>query len=243
MPSTVLLIDHHDNPRDDLATTHLQYLGYDIELCCPFQGDALPSNTEKYIGAIIYGGAQNITELEDFPFLQSEIDWLTDAIADSFPIIGICLGAQLIAHCLGASVGHHKDELCEFGYYPIYPTTEGREWFKQSMSVTQAHYQHYDLPEGAIRLAYGAHFQNQAFRVGNNIFGLQFHPEVTAEIFRRWQDSDWAFYDRRGAQTRDQQNQLITEADRIQGNWFREFLEKFFSQLNNSKTFPDRVAG
>jgi len=243
MSSTVLLIDHHDNPRDDLATTHLQRLGYEIDLCCPFQGDSLPDDNSKYVGAIIYGGAQNVTELEEFPFLQSEIDWLNDAIANNFPIIGICLGAQLIAHCLGANVGHHADELCEFGYYPIIPTAEGRKWISEPMHVTQAHYQHYDLPEGAVRLAYGENFQNQAFRVGNNIFGLQFHPEVTADIFRRWQNSDWAFYDRHGAQTREQQIQLMNKADRIQGDWFRWFLEYFFNQQQNSRTSPNLVTG
>ena len=185
MKQKILLIDHHDNPRDDLATSHLTQMGYEIELCYPFRGDKLPKSNDSFCGAVIYGGEQNVTELETYAFLKDEIKWIRSAVEEDFPTIGICLGAQLIAHVLGAEVGYHKDGLYEFGYYEITPTNNGQTYFPQSMFVTQAHYQHYTLPEGAVLLATGKTFPNQAYQYGSNIFGLQFHPEITAEILIR----------------------------------------------------------
>jgi GMP synthase (glutamine-hydrolysing) len=127
-------------------------------------------------------------------------------------------------------VDNHESNLCEFGYYEIEPAVGADHWFTQTMLVTQAHYQQFDLPEYAVLLAKSGNFPNQAFRYGNNTFALQFHPEVTAEIFRRWQDSDWAFYDRPGAQSRGEQDRLIDIADRIQGEWFHGFLDKVFGK-------------
>ncbi len=228
MLEKILLIDHHDNPRDDLATTHLKQLGYEIELCCPFLGDRLPASNSEFSGAVIYGGEQNVTELEVYPFLKDELIWIQRAVAEDFPTIGICLGAQLIAHVLGSQVDYHPDGLYEFGYYEITPSAQGKPILPHSMLVAQAHYQHYDLPPGAKRLASGKTFENQAYQYGENIFGLQFHPEITAPIFRRWQDSDWAFYGKPGAQTREQQDSLIDDADRVQGQWFRQFMESLF---------------
>jgi GMP synthase (glutamine-hydrolysing) len=228
MAEKVLLIDHHDNFRDDLATTHLRSMGLEIVVCNPFQGDDLPTATTEFVGAVIYGGDQNVTEIDKFPFLQKEIDWIKKAISENFPILGICLGAQLIAHSLGAKVGPRNDNFCEFGYYEITPTAAGSEWFNGAMNVTQAHYQHYELPKGATLLASGENFPNQAYKYGEKVFAVQFHPEVTAKIFRRWQDSDWAFFGRPGAQSREQQDELINKADPIQCDWFENFLESFF---------------
>ena len=70
MKQKILLIDHHDNPRDDLATSHLTQMGYEIELCYPFRGDKLPKSNDSFCGAVIYGGEQNVTELETYAFFK-----------------------------------------------------------------------------------------------------------------------------------------------------------------------------
>jgi GMP synthase (glutamine-hydrolysing) len=228
MSGKILLIDHHDNPRDDLVTIYLTEMGFELELCCPFMGDSLPKITDEIIGTVIYGGAQHVTELDTYPFLGDEIKWLKSAIGKDIPMLGICLGAQLIAHCLGARVEEHPDGQCEFGYYLVHPAAAAGNWLTESMYVTQAHLQQFSLPEGATLLASGQIFPNQAFRYGQNIYGVQFHPEVNVDIFRRWQDSDWAFYDRPGAQTREQQDTIIGAADAIQGKWFHTTLHALF---------------
>jgi GMP synthase (glutamine-hydrolysing) len=242
MSGKIILIDHHDNPRDDLATVYLTEMGFDLELVCPFKGDLLPEITTDIDGAVIYGGAQNITELDQHPFLEDEISWLESAIEADFPMLGICLGAQLIAHCLGAEVSAHHQGQCEFGYYRIDPTEQAGDWLPAPMYVTQAHYQQFSLPQGATRLATASVFENQAFRYGDNIFGVQFHPEVNSDIFRRWQDSDWAFYDRPGAQTRQEQDSIICHADAIQREWFYSFLDSLFSTGKARSVNPQKIA-
>lgn len=228
MNKKILLLDHHDNPRDDLATIYLRRFGFELDLFCPFRGDSLPANIRDYHGAVIYGGEPNVTELDRYPFLKDEISWIGQAVRADLPMLGICLGAQLIAHCLGARVQGHERGFCEFGYYRIEPTAEGRACFPEPMYVTQAHFQQFELPDGATLLARGTHFPNQAFRYGQRIFGVQFHPEISEPIFRRWQDSDWAYYGQPGAQTRSEQDAILPDADPIQGAWFHGFLDRLF---------------
>ena len=229
LDKTILLLDHHDNPRDDLATTYLQNAGFNLELCCPFKGDPLPDANTHLSGAVIYGGEPNLTEIRQYPYLLEELNWIEHALSDCLPMVGICLGAQLIAHALGARVDYHEQDLCEFGYYPIKPTLEGQAIFPEPMHVVQAHKQYFELPEGAVLLAEGEVFSNQAFRYDKKAYGLQFHPEISADIFRRWQNSDWAFYGLPGAQTRHQQDQLLPDADPIQSQWFDGFLQHVFA--------------
>ena len=228
MNKKILLLEHHDNPWDDLATIYLRQLGFDLEPCHPFKGDSLPANIRDYHGAVIYGGEANVTELDKYPYLKDEIKWIRQAIEADLTMLGICLGAQLIAHCLGARVQWHELGLCEFGYYKITPTAAGQSCFPGPMYVTQAHFQQFDLPEGATLLARGELFPNQAFSYGRHIFGVQFHPEVSAQNFRRWQDSDWAFYGHPGAQSRSEQDAILPHADPIQGAWFHRFLDGIF---------------
>ncbi len=228
MGKKIILIDHHDNSGDDLATRHLAGLGFENDLRCPFRGDPLPEPNHSIAGAVIFGGAQNLTEIGDYPFLRTELAWIRKALDENLPLLGICLGAQLIARALGARVGPHPEGLCEFGYYEIEPVSREDPLFSESMYVTQAHSQQFELPPGSVALFAGATFPNQAFRYGDRVYGLQFHPEVTQDIFRRWQDSDWAPYGKPGAQDRDTQNRMIESADPIQGAWFRKLLESLF---------------
>lgn len=232
MRSRILLIDHHDNPGDDLASTHLANRGFQIEWVRPFMGQALPPLRDDVTGAVIYGGAQNMTELNKYPFLHDELDWIEGALATNLPLLGICLGGQLLSHALGGTISAHADGLCEFGYYEVKPEIPNIRpedaWFTEPMRVTQAHYEQFTIPDGAVRLARGDCFENQAFRYRNNAYGLQFHPEVTVNVFTRWQNSDWAFYGHPGSQNRAEQNALMPTADAIQGAWFRRFLDCLF---------------
>ena len=235
----IILLEHHDNPRDDLATTHLANLGFELDVVCPFQGQLLPEVDHSIHGVVVYGGEHNVTEMEIYPFLRDEAKWIRQVIETEIPVLGICLGAQLIAHALGAKVELNEEGLCEFGYYRIEPTTDADHWFDEPMYVAQAHYQQFELPKGAVLLATGENFVNQAFRFKDKVFGFQFHPEVTSSIFQRWQNSDWAYFDKKGAQTREEQCAIMDDADKIQADWFREFLEKLF--INETSMFGTKT--
>ncbi len=138
---------------------------------------------------ILLGGPMGVYEADRYPFLLEEMDLIRRFSKEGKPMLGICLGAQLIAEALGGRV--YKGERKEIGWYRIYLTGDGRrDPLFSSMPdvpiVFQWHGDTFELPEGAVRLAYSYIYPNQAFRVGDNIYGLQFHIEVTEAMVREW---------------------------------------------------------
>ena len=92
----------------------------------------------------------------------------------------------MLSKQLGGSVGPHADGLVEIGYYPLTPTEEGHIHGPWPAHVYHWHREGLTLPAGAVRLATGETFENQAFRYGRNAYGIQFHPEVTRLTMHRW---------------------------------------------------------
>ena len=122
-------------------------------------------------------------------WIRREIDWLEVPLREKRPILGLCLGAQMLARKLGARVFTHGDSRGEAGYYPIRPTKSADRLCAARFPrfVYQWHFDGFDLPEGAELLASGGpEFPNQAFSYGSNAIGLQFHPEVTYQMMCRW---------------------------------------------------------
>ena len=135
---------------------------------------------------IILGGPIGVYETEDYPFLQQEIDLLKVRLEKNLPTLGICLGAQLMAHALGAKVyvGHSK----EIGWSKLsLPATENNPLQSlENIEVLHWHGDTFDLPKQADLLASSDLYPNQAFRVGQNILALQFHAEVSSESLEKW---------------------------------------------------------
>ena len=135
---------------------------------------------------IILGGPIGVYETEDYPFLQQEIDLLKVRLDKNLPTLGICLGAQLIAHALGARVyaGHAKEigwsalQLRLVKDNPLLPLA--------NTQVLHWHGDTFDLPENATLLASSSVYSNQAFQVGKNILALQFHIEVASDNLEKW---------------------------------------------------------
>jgi GMP synthase (glutamine-hydrolysing) len=126
---------------------------------------------------------------DSLPWLRQEERFLTAAISSGVPVLGICLGAQLLAKCLGARVYPMRHK--EIGWYPVNFTEAGLgdplfEGLDADETVFQWHGDTFDLPAGAVHLAASELCANQAFRAGANLYGLQFHPEVTPEIIASW---------------------------------------------------------
>lgn len=224
----IVLIRHGDDPDDDRVVTYFRSKGLEPEIRRPFKGEALGAPDSSVIASVVYGGPFNVFEEEKYPFLHDENRWIEACLGRAIPLLGICQGAQSIAHVLGAPVGPKPGEPCEFGYYEIAPTVAGRAYFPPSLVVAEAHFHEFQIPHGADLLASSAQFPNQAFRYGDKAFGLQFHPEVTAAIFRRWQASPWALYGKEGAQTRARQDELMARHDLAQHYWFMAFLDRLF---------------
>ncbi|WP_353140739.1 glutamine amidotransferase [Acinetobacter pragensis] len=135
---------------------------------------------------IILGGPIGVYETEDYPFLQKEIDLLKVRLEKNLPTVGICLGAQLIAHALGAKVyaGHAK----EIGWsaLTLNPQDNNPLAALAETPVLHWHGDTFDLPEQTVLLASSALYPNQAFCKGDNILALQFHIEVAADSLEKW---------------------------------------------------------
>jgi GMP synthase (glutamine-hydrolysing) len=135
---------------------------------------------------IILGGPIGVYETDDYPFLQQEIDLLKVRLEENLPTLGICLGAQLIAHAMGEKVyvGHQK----EIGWSELSISNTPNNLLAplSDTAVLHWHGDTFDLPEQAELLASSDVYPNQAFSVGKNILALQFHLEVAAESLEKW---------------------------------------------------------
>jgi GMP synthase-like glutamine amidotransferase len=134
----------------------------------------------------------NVYEEDKHPFLKQEDEFLKEVIDKGLPTLGFCLGAQLIAKAKGALV--KKNPQKEIGWFNVSVTEDGSsdplfQGFQGEFDVFQWHGDTFDIPEGAVRLAESELCSNQAFRVGHNIYGLQFHVEVTDEMIYQWIDA------------------------------------------------------
>ncbi len=143
----------------------------------------------KYQGLVILGGPMNVDMTEEYPHLETEVRLIKKAMEQGIPILGICLGAQLIAKTLG-SRGYENPEK-EIGWYDISLTDAGKDdpvmcHLEDTGKIFEWHSHTFDLPQGAVHLAHGAGCQNQAFRYGDNVYGFQFHMEVDQALVERW---------------------------------------------------------
>ncbi len=130
---------------------------------------------------IAMGGPMSVNDEAELPWLKGEKQFILDCIAEGTPVLGICLGAQLIANALGGRV--YPGPQREIGWYDIEAVTaaEGTFAFPAKVEVFHWHGETFDLPQGAVRLARSTVCENQAFQVGPRVIGLQFHLETTPE--------------------------------------------------------------
>jgi GMP synthase (glutamine-hydrolysing) len=151
----------------------------------PLAGQALPAHDEV-AGAVVMGGPMNVDDVEGHPGLGPEREWLAEAVAQGLPVLGICLGAQLLARALGAEV--RAGEGPELGYAPVEildPEDPILGPLAPSTTVLHWHGDVFDLPDGATHLARSAQTEVQAFRHGN-ARGVLFHPEADFALLEAW---------------------------------------------------------
>jgi GMP synthase (glutamine-hydrolysing) len=140
---------------------------------------------DSYDALIVLGGPMNVDEFERYPHLHTEVEMIGDAMRRGMPILGICLGAQLIAKALGARV--RRNPVKEIGWYDLMPTPHGTEdpvlcHLGEREKIFQWHGDTFDIPAGAVHLASSSSCANQAFRYGRNVYGFQFHLEVAVHL-------------------------------------------------------------
>jgi GMP synthase (glutamine-hydrolysing) len=170
------------DPRLRRAGFRIRYVNFSR------QPDQRP-DVSRYNGLVVLGGPMNVDEADRFPHLTTEIAAIREALARGIPILGICLGAQLLAAALGANVRPHT--VREIGWYPLNPTADAAEdplcrHLGARQHVFQWHAYTFDLPDGSVHLASTPTCPNQAFRHGDRAYGLQFHLEADEHLIQRW---------------------------------------------------------
>lgn len=189
---TALVIQHADHEGLGLLADWLPAAGLQLELCRPYAGDAVPPAAERD-ALVVLGGPQSV--LDGIEFLAAEERLLADAVHRGVPVLGICLGAQLLAVAAGGEVRVgaagpergaalvRKSDVA--GRDPVFVDVpllaDVVAWHAEEISR---------LPAGAILLAAGSRYPHQAFRVGERAYGLQFHVEATPEMVELWARHD-----------------------------------------------------
>lgn len=170
------------NPLLKEQKFRVRYINYERD------PDSRPS-IEKYDGLIILGGHMGVYEADKYTHIRIEMQIIEEALKKNIPVLGICLGAQILAHVLGANVKKHTQK--EIGWCDVHLTSSGAKdkllsHFKKSEKIFQMHGDTFEIPKSAEHLAYSEVCEGQAFRYGEKVYGLQFHLEVDRPMIERW---------------------------------------------------------
>lgn len=190
-PPRVLVVRHESGCPPGLLTAAASGTGVELEVVAADLGDELPAELEDAAGLVVLGGTMDVSDLPDYPHMATTLELIREAAGIGVPTLGICLGGQLAAHALGgrayrSPTGH------EYGWVRLELTALGRidpvvGAIGDGAEVYCSHHDVFDPPPGAELLASGGDSPTQAFRLGS-VVGVQFHPEVDAELVALWHD-------------------------------------------------------
>jgi GMP synthase (glutamine-hydrolysing) len=188
MVEKALIITHVKSEGPGTLGDFLTSQNIVVEKVKLYEGEMLPEDPLNYDTIITMGGPMSVHDDVLYPLLKEEIGFLRKVIEGNVPLLGICLGAQLIARACDAPVEEASNR--EIGWKNVFITEEGKkdmlfQGIPGVMRVFQWHKDTFEIPEGATFLATGWDCENQAFRY-RNAFGLQFHVEVTRGMLSEW---------------------------------------------------------
>lgn len=229
----VLIVLHQEHSSPARVGRLLHTMGYELDIRCPRYGDPLPATLAAHEGVVIFGGPMSVNDSDEW--VKKEIEFAGAALKENVPLLGICLGAQMIARYLGQQVAPHPQGLAEIGYYPVEATAAGQAICAAPFPdhVYQWHFEGFDLPRGAQLLACGRTFENQAFRYGSAV-GLQFHPEVTYATICRWTTRAADRMAAPGAQQREAHIDGWYLHDAAIARWIDSFLHSWIGQTEGA---------
>jgi len=189
MHPRALIMQNADGEGPGMLAGILAKKGWESRIIPLYLGEEIPSGWCRSDLLMVMGGPMNVYEEDTYPYLAPETAVIREAMNRDMPILGFCLGSQLMAKACGARVrkGHQK----EIGWYPVRLTEKGKKdplfkAFPPEFVVFQWHGDTFEIPEGANRLVQSDAYPNQAMRAGTMGYGFQFHLEVTKAMISEW---------------------------------------------------------
>jgi GMP synthase-like glutamine amidotransferase len=185
----VLVIENFPHTPLGQVETALAEAGAEIDLCRAYAGDTLPESHKAHDGLIVLGGSQSALDDDDSPWLPIAAALARDFGEADKAVLGICLGAQLVARGHGAE--NLLDRPLEFGWHEVRSTEAGRTDpliapFASGAPIFHWHLDTFTLPPGAAHLAVSDQTDIQAFRIGRAVYGIQFHFEADRRLVEGW---------------------------------------------------------
>jgi len=202
-----IVLQHLDREGPGCIADLCQQRDFEVHVVRLDLGAPVPTALERGDILVVMGGSMGVADVADprYPFLAKEVELLRTVVAKSQPVLGVCLGAQLLAHAAGSRVypNQHPDALGvlrprrEVGFGDVRLLGNDHEpslaGLPDVIPVLHWHGDTFDLPAGAVRLAENDVCANQAYRLGRHAYGLQFHVETDASLVRDWAEEDAAF--------------------------------------------------
>ena len=231
----VLVFQHV--PAEPLGTLDpmLRQRGHRIRYVNFHRDPGAKPSIDRYQALIVLGGPMMPDQAAEYPHLATEMRCIEQALRQDMPVLGICLGAQLLAHTLGAAVRPMPH--WEIGWYDLAPTHLSAAdpvfcALTEPRPVFQWHGYSSDVPAGGIHLAHSAHCENQAFRYGHHAYGLQCHLELDERLIDRWlnypeyqQDLNDVGRGKDAATIREETHRLIGQSVKLSYEIFGAFLK------------------
>lgn len=181
----ILVLQHHPAESPGLLAEILEAKGHTLRLWRSYEDEPLPLTLDEFAGLMVLGGPMGVYEQDQHPHLSAELQLIRRAMHTETPVLGICLGSQLIAAALGATVARAAAR--EIGWYPVQLLEASRtdplwKFVPQQFTAFHWHGDAFPLPAGCTALASSALTPVQAFRYAQNVYGILFHLEVTLPI-------------------------------------------------------------
>lgn len=196
----VLIVENMPNSHFGQVGVALNEADALLDIIRPWKGEALPAGPERHDAIAVFGGEQSALDDHTHPYLASLAKLMRDFGDRGSPVLGICLGSQILARAYGAT--NLLGSAPEFGWHRVALTEAAADdpvldAVSASFPIFEWHSDTFTLPEGAIRLASNPAVENQCFRIGRAAYGMQFHFEASRGVVEKWNAEFSAMLDRK----------------------------------------------